>query len=267
MVSQNWVALFSDLHLYILFVLLLKLLYRSDRLLPHKLISCSADAEQIAHHTGHVKSPQSASFAGIPAPAYAASSYESTPSAAGPNALRDVQQQLQEAAQALGLIVNALPQGPQALYQATESAAQSSQQSVQKALQQILQLQQQATAAMPAFQQQSQQPPTAASSGPSSDAPPRSGMMSSPAGASPAAEAASAESASSAASLERMPTPKQELEATSASQSLHDHEPASPQPVADPSGMPAPAHDPQRPTSVAEDEVHTVILRTNEADR
>ena len=87
------------------------------------------------------------------------------------------------------------------------------------------------------------------------------------AGASAAAEAASAEPVSPAVAPEGMPTPKQELEATSASQSLHDHEPASPQPIASPSGMPTPAHDPQRPTSVAEDEVHTVILRTNEADR
>ena len=229
-------------------------------------MGCCVDAEQHMQNTGHARLPQSASFAGIPGPAHTASSYESTAPAATPNALQDVQQQLQEAAQALGLIVNALPQGPQALYQATESAAQSSQQSVQKALQQILQLQQQATAAMPAFQQHSQHPHTAPSFEPSLAAPQNSRAMS-PAGATSAAEAASAETALPAATLKGTPMPKQELEATSASQSLHDHEPASPQPITTPSGMSAPAHDPQRPTSVAEDEVHTVILRTNEADR
>ena len=224
------------------------------------------DLSNILHHTGQVKSSQSASFAGIPPPAYTPSSYASTAPAASPNALQDVQRQLQEAAQSLGLIVNSLPQGPQAFYQATESAAQASQQSVQNAPQQILQLQQQATAGTHAFQQQPQQPNTALGFGISCAAPPNMRMMS-PAGAGATAEARPAVPASPAAALEKTPMADQELEKTSAFHSLHAHEPTQPQPAAAPSGMPAPVHDPQRPTSVAEDEVDTVILRTDEADR
>lgn len=174
-----------------------------------------------------------------------------------------MQQQLQEAARTLSLVVSALPQGPQAFYQATESAAQSSQQSVQNALQQILQLQQQATAGMPAFHRHSSQQPSTPF-GPSPGVPSNS-MMTSPAGGSATAEPASAAAASPAAVPGAVPSAKQELEATSASQSLHAHEPAQPQPVATPPG--APADDPLRPTSVAEDEVHTVFLGTNDADR
>lgn len=224
------------------------------------LDAASSSLSNIAQHAGHVKSSQTASFAGIPAPAHAASSY---PTAAGPNPLQDVQQQLQEAARALSQIVNALPQGPQAFYQATESAAQSSQQSVQNALQQILQLQHQATAGGSAFQQQSQQP-TASAFGPSPGTPAAS-RMAPAAGGNAFAAPTSAAAASPNALPGAMPSPKQGLEATAASQSLHAHEPAQAQPLGTPSGMPA--HDPLRPTSVAEDEVDTVILGTNDADR
>ena len=207
------------------------------------------------------KKTKPASFAGIPSPAYTdLPPHTSASLAASPNTLQDIQRQLQEAAQALGSIANAVPQGPQAVYQATEVAAQTSQQSVQKALQQILQLQQQlqqqAAAGAPAFMRQ----PEAHSTGQSPlDSDLAGAHTRSPAGSmGPAPSAAPALSAADSAS-------KEELEEASASQSLHPNEPAPAQPVAMPSGLPA--QDPQHPTSVAEDEVDSVFARTNEADR
>lgn len=60
---------------------------------------------------------------------------------------------------------------------------------------------------------------------------------------------------------------QQPLETTAVSQSLHPHEPPESQAV--PTTLPAaaPRQDPENPTSVAEDEVDTIIANTNEADR
>ena len=76
-----------------------------------------------------------------------------------------------------------------------------------------------------------------------------------------------------------MPEAEQRLESASVSLSSHLDESVQPQPVP----ASAPAHqggpqsagaspdalrdDPQRPTSVSEDEVHTIFAGTNEADR
>ena len=60
---------------------------------------------------------------------------------------------------------------------------------------------------------------------------------------------------------------KQHLEDTKVSQSLHPQEVSQPQPVPPPNQAMTPRDDPQHPTSVAEDEVHTVIAHVNEADR
>jgi len=199
-----------------------------------------------------------------------------------------VQQQLQEAAQALGSIVNAGPRGPQAVYQATESAAQSSQQSVQKALQQILQLQQQlqqqAAAGAPDLMRQAEQLRAGVSS--AGIAPAgfgRAPPAAAPAAAAPPAEAAAATAPPAAAtatattppaasasvsrsqSIEAPVGAKEHLESATASQSLHPDEPAQPQSMAPLQA--APADDLQNPTSVAEDEVHTIIATTNPADR
>lgn len=231
---------------------------------------------------GRSKRSQPASFAGIPEPAHADSAFSSFPDAASSSSLQEVQQQLQAAAQALGGIVNAVPLGPQALYQATESAAQSSQQSVQKALQQVLQLQQQlqqqAAAGAPDLMRQAEK--LRAGLRPAGPAPGASGIPSSapaPAGATAAVPAAAASSAAAPATApatssgppiaEAQPPAgsKEHLESATASQSLHAHEPALPQAV----GLfqAAPADDSLNPTSVAEDEVDTIIARTNPADR
>lgn len=61
---------------------------------------------------------------------------------------------------------------------------------------------------------------------------------------------------------------KQHLEETQVSQSLHPEKVDQPQPVPAPQhATPAAQHDPQYPTSVAEDEVDTVIAHVKEADR
>lgn len=177
-----------------------------------------------------------------------------------------MQQQLQEAAQALGAIANAVPLGPQAVFQATESAAQSSQQSVQKALQQILQLQQQlqqqAASGAPSLMRQAEQ--LRSSRQPGSSVPGGFGRAS-PAAA-PAAAPSAAVSPAAAQSQAAAPQPgsKEHLESATASQSLHPHEPAHPQAVA---AAPTVLNEDENPTSVAEDEVDTIIARTNEADR
>ncbi|DBA83849.1 hypothetical protein WJX77_010712 [Trebouxia sp. C0004] len=214
---------------------------------------------------GHSKRSQSASFAGIPEPVYAESSYASpSTAAASPNSLQEVQQQLQEAAQALRSIVNAVPRGPQAVYQATESAAQSSQQSVQKALQQILQLQQQlqqqAAAGAPDLMRQAEELRAGLSS--AGTAPAGFGSVS-PA----AAPAAASASASQPQSTEAQAPAgaRAHLESATASQSLHPDEPAQPQSMAPLQA--GPADELQNPTSVAEDEVDTIIAKTNPADR
>lgn len=197
-----------------------------------------------------------------------------------------MQQQLQEAAQALGSIVTAVPRGPQAVYQATESAAQSSQQSVQKALQQILQLQQQlqqqAAAGAPDLMQQAEQlragvssagtapagfgraPPAAA---PAAAAPPAEAAAATapPAAATATTPPAASASVSRSQSIEAPVGAKEHLESATASQSLHPDEPAQPQSMAPLQA--APADDLQNPTSVAEDEVDTIIATTNPADR
>lgn len=229
--------------------------------------------------SGHSKRSPAASFAGIPEPVYAESSY-ATPStpAASPNSLQEVQQQLQEAAQALGSIVNAVPRGPQAVYQATELAAQSSQQSVQKALQQILQLQQQlqqqAAAGAPDLMQQAGQLRAGLSSAGTAPAGfGRASPAAAPAAAAPpaAAEAtappAASASISGSQSIEAQAPAgaKEHLESATASQSLHPDEPAQPQSMTPPQA--ASADDLQNPTSVAEDEVDTVIAKTRPADR
>ncbi|KAL0037748.1 hypothetical protein WJX77_010712 [Trebouxia sp. C0004] len=213
---------------------------------------------------GHSKRSQSASFAGIPEPVYAESSYASpSTAAASPNSLQEVQQQLQEAAQALRSIVNAVPRGPQAVYQATESAAQSSQQSVQKALQQILQLQQQlqqqAAAGAPDLMRQAEELRAGLSS--AGTAPAGFGSVS-PA----AAPAAASASASQPQSTEAQAPAgaRAHLESATASQSLHPDEPAQPQSMAPLQA--GPADELQNPTSVAEDEVDTIIAKTNPAD-
>ncbi len=226
---------------------------------------------------GRSKRSQSASFAGIPEPVYAESSYASpsTP-AASPNSLQEVQQQLQEAAQALGSIVNAVPRGPQAVYQATESAAQSSQQSVQKALQQILQLQQQlqqqAAAGAPDLMRQAEQLRAGLSSAGMTPAGfGRAPPAAAPAAAAPPAAAAATAPPASVSGPQSIETQapaagaKEHLESATASQSLHPDEPAQPQSMAPLQA--APGDDLQNPTSVAEDEVDTIIVKTNPADR
>jgi hypothetical protein len=229
---------------------------------------------------GRNKHSQAASFAGIPEPVYAESSYASpSTAAASPNSLQEVQQQLQEAAQALGSIVNAGPRGPQAVYQATESAAQSSQQSVQKALQQILQLQQQlqqqAAAGAPDLMRQAEQVRAGlTSAGMTPAGYGRAPPAAAPAAAAPSAAAAATAPPAASASVSgsqsietQVPAAgaKEHLESATASQSLHPDEPAQPQSVAPLQA--APADDLQNPTSVAEDEVDTIIVKTNPADR
>ena len=76
------------------------------------------------------------------------------------------------------------------------------------------------------------------------------------------AEPASAEPASASAVAS-----KQHLEDTKVSQSLHPQEVSQPEPVPASQQAMNPRDDPQHPTSVAEDEVHTVIAHVNEADR
>ena len=101
--------------------------------------------------------PQKATFAGIAPQGYSSPQPGAT---AGPS-LQQVQQQLQEAAQNLQGVLNAVPHGPQAVLQATQSAAQSSQQTLEQTLQQIMQLQQQlqqqAAAGAPHLMQQAEQ--------------------------------------------------------------------------------------------------------------
>lgn len=126
--------------------------------LSSKSPSCSSSSSQLpSPPLQSAATPQTATFSAIPmtGSTSAQAISPSTPS------LEQIQSQLQQAAQSLQGVLDAVPHGPEAVLRATQSAAQSSQQSVEQALYQIANLQQhlqqQAASGAPNLVQQAEQ--------------------------------------------------------------------------------------------------------------